>query len=395
MKKTELPNILIVDDLQENRLALEALLSSLPANLLSADSAASALDILLRHEIALVLLDVQMPEVNGFELAEIMRGVERTKSVPIVFVTAGAPDSSWEFRGYDAGAVDFLFKPLDSRIVLSKVKVLLSIFRHKADLEAQIRLSEAARARAERLAEKLETETKLRDRFVAALSHDLRVPLSAARLAAQMLERQKALDTPAIARYANKVIGSIDRADRMIMDLLDVSRLEAGKPIPIQLHEVNVDHLFQRLRDDLVLMFGNRLQFEVNAGITAWWNDDAIRRVLENLVSNAAKYGSTDLPITVRVSSTNGRSEIQVHNFGNPIPEAEQKKLFQRFHRTGEAEQSGKVGWGIGLAICRGIVSALRGELRVQSNERSGTTFFIELPIDPRPSGEVAEAPSA
>jgi signal transduction histidine kinase len=370
--KSDLPNILIVDDLDENRLALQALLESLDANILCVDSARAA--------------------VNGFELAELMRGAERTRSVPIVFVTAGAPDSSWQFRGFEAGAVDFLFKPLDSRIVLSKVKVLLSIFRHRAELEEQVRISEAARERAESLNAKLEVETELRDRFVAALSHDLRIPLTAARLSAQMLEHLQAPDPATMAQYAQKVIRNMDRADRMITDLLDVSRVEAGKPIPLALEKVEVDGLFHRLKEDLGMMYGARVQIESQTGATGYWNADALRRVVENLVANAVKYGHATAPITVSARLEGGRARIRVHNTGNPIPLADQKHLFERFHRTGTAEKSGKRGWGIGLAICRGLVSSHAGSLSVSSDTTTGTTFTVDLPLDPRQEQDMPAA---
>lgn len=378
------PKILVVDDLQENRLALQALLESLPAQIHCVDSAQAALDFLLNHDVALALLDVQMPEMNGFELAELMRGAERTRAVPIVFVTAGAPDSSWQFRGYDAGAVDFLFKPLDSRIVLSKVKVLLAMHQHRIELETQVRLAESARQRAENLNVKLEAETDLRDRFIAALSHDLRVPLTAARLSAQMMEHLKEPTAERVGQYAQKVIKNMDRADRMITDLLDVSRVEAGKPIPLALEDVDLDALLSQLQEDLRLMYGERVQIERGTGAKGIWNGDSLRRVVENLVANAVKYGHPTAPIKVWAELSDSDTKIHVHNEGTPIPAAELKCLFDRFHRSGAAMKSGKKGWGIGLAVCRGIVGAHGGKLSVTSDALSGTIFTMQLPQDSR-----------
>lgn len=384
MPENRKPTILIVDDLPENRLALQSLLAQLPARIVSVGSAQAALDTLLHEDVAVALLDVQMPEENGFELAELMRGAERTRSVPIIFVTAGASDSSWEFRGYDIGAIDFLFKPLDPRVVLSKVRVLLDMSEQRRELERQVRIAEGARKQAEFLNEKLEAETVLRDRFVAALSHDLRTPLTASRLAAQLIEMQKDRSGPAVEKYAQKVIKNMDRADRMITDLLDVSRIEAGKPIPLQLETVELDPFLAKLGEDLRMMYGARVQVESATGAKGVWSDEALRRLIENFVSNAIKYGHHSAPITVKAEKQGEGIQIVVHNDGNPIPEEDQRRLFDRFHRARAAEQSGKRGWGIGLAVCRGIVGALGGQLRVKSDAASGTDFIVELPLNSR-----------
>ncbi len=390
MPDSRKPTVLIVDDLPENRLALEALLSSLPARILSVSSAQAALDVLLHEDVSVALLDVQMPEMNGFELAELMRGAERTRSVPILFVTAGAHDSNWQFRGYDAGAIDFLFKPLDSRVVISKVRVLLEMSEQHRELERQVRIAEGARKQAQFLNDKLEAETVLRDRFVAALSHDLRTPLTASRLAAQLIEMQKANGPAAIEKYAQKVIKNMDRADRMITDLLDVSRVEAGKPIPLHLETVELDSLIARLGEDLRLMYGPRVQVESATGMKGVWSEEALRRLVENFVSNAVKYGHHSAPILVKAERQGDGVKILVHNEGNPIPADDQLRLFDRFHRARAAEQSGKRGWGIGLAVCRGIVAALGGELGVRSDERSGTDFIASLPLNSRKFQEKA-----
>lgn len=382
MNNELLPNVLIVDDLAENRLALRSLLSGLKARILEANSGEHALDVLLRNEVALVLLDVQMPGMDGFELADIMRGSERTRGVPIVFVTAGAPDSSWEFRGYDAGAVDFLFKPLDPRIVLSKVNVLLAFSQQKRALEDQARTAEAARKHTEYLNSKLEAETVLRDRFVAALSHDLRTPITAARLGAQMIEYQK----DKALYYSQKIVNNLDRADRMITDLLDVSRLEAGKPVPLLFEPMDLEAFLHRLGDELKGMYGARIHVESETGLKGVWSEEPLRRLLENLVSNAVKYGHHSAPIQIKASKSKQGARLMVNNKGNPIPQLELNKLFDRFHRTPAAEGGGKRGWGIGLAICQGIVSALGGQIQVNSNQEDGTTFTIDLPKDSRES---------
>src|ERR1041385_7218007 len=134
--------LLIVDDVAENLVALEALLRRDGVQTLCARSGAEALELLLAHEVAIAVIDVQMPEMDGFELAELMRGAERTKRVPIIFITAGTRDPQRVFKGYDTGAVDFLFKPVDPHILHTKVNVFLELARQRQELASALRLNE-------------------------------------------------------------------------------------------------------------------------------------------------------------------------------------------------------------------------------------------------------------
>src|SRR5579864_9275968 len=160
---------LLVDDLEENLLALSALLRRDDIDILTARSGAEALELLLSHEVALAFLDVQMPEMDGFELAELMRGAERTKHVPIIFVTAGTRDPARVFKGYETGAVDFLFKPIDPHVLKSKVDVFLELAAQRRQLTDALRLYEM---------------------FVAILGHDLRNPLGSLIAGAELLAVQ-------------------------------------------------------------------------------------------------------------------------------------------------------------------------------------------------------------
>ena len=180
----ELAKLLIVDDLPENLLALEALLREDGLEIHAAQSGEAALSLLLEHEFALALLDVQMPEMSGFELAELIRGSSRTAHLPIVFVSAADHEPSYTFRGYENGAVDFLFKPLDALAVKSKVRVFTELFRKRRELRRQLIEVEAAHARQEQLlAELKQTQAELqralrmRDEFMSMVSHELRTPL--------------------------------------------------------------------------------------------------------------------------------------------------------------------------------------------------------------------------
>src|ERR1700750_1651818 len=167
---------LLVDDLDENLVALSALLNADDVELLEARSGAEALELLLIHDVALAFLDVQMPEMDGFELAELMRGSERTRQVPIIFVTAGARDQHRLFKGYESGAVDFLFKPIEPHILQNKADVFFQLHRHKQQLAHELR-------------EKTET-LRLNEMLTAVLSHDLRSPLNAVLTSAVLIPRR-------------------------------------------------------------------------------------------------------------------------------------------------------------------------------------------------------------
>src|SRR6187402_1304008 len=168
-------NVLLVDDLQENLIALEALIRQPGRRIFAARSGEQALSLMLEHAFALAILDVQMPVMNGFELAELMRGTERTRGIPIVFVSAAGRELNYAFRGYESGAVDFLYKPLDPMAVRSKVNVFVDLFRQRLDLQA---------AQAQ-----LERAVSMRDDFMSMVSHELRNPLNSVYLQTQLRRR--------------------------------------------------------------------------------------------------------------------------------------------------------------------------------------------------------------
>ena len=171
--------ILIVDDLKDNLLALEALLRRDDVEIFKARTGTEALEFLIPHEFALALIDVQMPGMSGFELAEFMRGTKKTKNIPIIFVTATAKDQSFSFKGYESGAVDFLLKPLDSHAVKSKVNIFIEIYRQKNMLKNQLEtitgLLEAVNLSKKEAEEANESKTQ----FLANMSHEIRTPMSA------------------------------------------------------------------------------------------------------------------------------------------------------------------------------------------------------------------------
>src|ERR1700743_838656 len=213
-------HFLLVDDLPENLLSLDALLRREGLVLLKARSGDEALELLLQHDVALALVDVQMPGLNGFELAELMRGNERTRRIPIIFVTAGSADSQRRFRGYEAGAVDFIQKPIEPDILRSKADVFFELYRQKQQIAAQ-------RDELENQAEALQEADRRKDEFLATLAHELRNPLAPFRHGLDILRKSPdSEDARAIREMMDRQLVHLVR---LIDDLLDVSRVSRGK----------------------------------------------------------------------------------------------------------------------------------------------------------------------
>src|SRR5450755_4517222 len=228
---------LLVDDKTENLFALEAIIRREGLEVLVARSGSDALELLLVHDVSLALLDVQMPMMDGFELAELMRGVERTKHVPIIFVTAGTRDPQRVFKGYESGAVDFLFKPIDPRILKSKVDVFFELARQRRELSQALLLAQVARSAAE-------SANRSKNEFLANMSHELRTPLNAIigfsevlkdGLMGEMTDQQRG--------FIGDIFGSGQHLLSLINDILDLSKVEAGK-MTLDLEPVQMSALF-------------------------------------------------------------------------------------------------------------------------------------------------------
>ena len=177
---------------------------------------------------------------------------------------------------------------------------------------------------------------------------------------------------------------SLQRADQMIGDLLDASRLDAGQPMTLAFERCDLRALAGELRDELAIRHGDRFATEIDGATTGLWSPDALRRMLDNLLSNAVKYGDPTQPITIRIRRVDDRVLISVHNFGSIIPLDEQEKLFRRFHRAPIAQTSRIPGWGLGLALVKGVAEAHHGIVKAESYPIEGTTFTVDLPIDAR-----------
>ena len=356
-------NILIVDDIAHNIMALQASLTRPGIDLLVADSGTAALDLLLKHEVALAILDVNMPGMNGFELAALMRGSPRTSHVPIIFLTASTQDASRTFRGYEAGAVDFLYKPFDPRILQSKVNVFVQLEQQKRQLAAQLVTTR----------QMLEANEML----MAVLGHDLRTPLGAVLASAEYLMRVGASEQ--VTTTATRVKSSSLRMARMVDQLLDLARLQGGR-LQLQARSIELATLCKSVIDEFATHKGADRIFFLSEGDSAGrWDTDLMWQAISNLINNALHHGEPESSIIVKVDASKDESITLSVTNGGVIPADVVPHLFKAFGSSGVGGRP-REGLGLGLHIVREIVQMHGGQVCMQSDEMRGTVFSIELP---------------
>lgn len=353
-------NVLAVDDIPENLIALATLLKRPGLRLIEARSGNEALEALLANDIALALLDVNMPGMDGFELAELMRGSERSRHVPIMFLTAAVPERGRVFQGYEAGAVDFLVKPIDPHLLASKVEVFAQLHRQKLLLARQVQQIQQAQA--------------MSDLFVGVLGHDLRNPLNSISTSAQMLELDPS-DAAGTARKAGIIQRAAGRMERLIQQVLDFALARVKGGIPVALGEADLSQLVKQAAAELGAG-GERVTVEVRGNSTGWWDADRMMQVISNLLGNAMEHGDAKAPIHVLLDGTApDQVRLEVQN-GGVIPEETLGLVFSPFKPRAPHAR----GLGLGLYIVEQIVRSHRGEVSVTSEAEAGTRFVVVLP---------------
>lgn len=355
---------LIVDDLEENLLALSALLQGPQVEVLQARSGRAALELLLEHEVAVALVDVQMPEMDGFELAELMRGTERTRSVPIIFVTAGAHEPHRLFHGYELGAVDFLYKPIDPLILQSKVNVFFQLYRQREQLAEQL----------QNLGETL----RMNEMFTAILSHDLRNPLNAVLTGAELLLRTTQDETT--RKVSERIRSSGQRMAGLVADILDLARWRVGAGISLSLQAVDLAELVGRVvAEHQPSPTETRVALELSGDLQGFWDPRRLEQAISNLLGNAIQHGSQTEPVLLRVlGNAPERVTLRISNAGS-IPPSVRARLFDPFRardRNGQSER----GLGLGLYIVQQVLLAHGGSVELEDDDAERTTFRLELP---------------
>lgn len=358
-------NILVVDDVEQNLTAVGALLTRPDVNLLTAASGAQALELLLEHEVALALIDVQMPDMNGFELAELMRGSERTRAIPLIFLTAAARDQAYTFRGYEAGAVDFLFKPFDGQVLVNKVNVFVELHQQKQQLSAQL--------------EELKRSLHLNELFTAVLGHDLRTPLSVVMNGAMLLPMMT--DHPKVAVTAQRIQSSAKRMAQMVDQLLDLARIRSGDMRP-DLMDNDYGALCRLLADEFITPdHPSRITVESSGNTVGACDSGMMSQVLSNLMGNALVHGEPETPVRVTVDGNDPQAvTVSVTNRGEIAPDL-LASVFEPYKR-GTSRRSSQ-GLGLGLYTARMFIAAHGGDITAASSRGEGTVFTFRVPRRP------------
>ncbi len=378
MSVTAPVNVLLVDDLDENLLALEALLRRDGLQCLKARSGEEALELLLVHDVALALLDVQMPGMDGFELAEFLRGNERTRHVPIIFLTAGSADAQRRFRGYEAGAVDFLQKPIDAGILRSKTDVFFDLYEQRRQITAQ-------RDELARLTQSLQAADRRKNAFLGMVGHELRNPIMALGAGLHLLARKGSGEAaePIRAQMARQV----DHMSRLIEDLLDVARIDQGKIVlrTGRIALADAVALAVEISQPLIDQRGHTLMVAL-PDVPIWLDADQARiaQVVSNLLANAAKYTPEGGAIRLSAKCEGQRAILEVVDTGLGIPPEMQAQVFDLFAQV-DRDDGQTDGLGIGLALVRQLVTLHDGTIALkESVVGKGSTFEVVLPcLDP------------
>lgn len=373
---SEAVKFLLVDDLPENLLALEALLRREDLVLHKAGSGEDALELMLHNEYALALLDVQMPGMDGFELAEIMRANERSRHIPIIFVTAGTADASRRFRGYEAGAVDFIQKPIEADVLRSKSNVFLDLYQQRRQLVAQ-------RDEMALLTAALQAADRQKNRFLAVLAHELRNPIAVLSSGLNILDRAKeGMDAEQVRSGMRQ---NLLHVTRLVDDLLDINRIEQGK-ISLRKEAQQLEQLLP-LALELVMpaitAANHQLLVEGHSEpITLEVDPARFVQIVSNLIGNAARYTPRGGEIRVSVGTMDGFAVIEVSDNGVGIAADQQARIFEMFEQSDTGLGIVGDGLGIGLALVKQLVELHGGEIELQKSlPGEGSTFEVRLPV--------------
>lgn len=400
--------ILIVDDKPGNLLALEKVLEALDAAIVRAGSGEAALKACLHDEFALAILDVQMPGMDGYELAGYLRGDSRTRMLPIIFLSAVFSDDAHVDMGYEAGAVDFLTKPFRAEHLLAKARFFLEFDRQRAELASSKMaledLLEEQRETSQRLAREIEARRQAQEEqklamdaaeaanqakgiFLANMSHELRTPMNGV---VGMLQLLAASGLPPQQReYVDIAKSSALGLLRILSDILDLSRIEAGK---LELREEPFDPAEVVSGVALALNVdarskGIELAQRIEASLPGCVSGDPsrIRQVLINLAGNAIKFtpgGSVLIEAGYKTGPGGpGTLLLSVTDTGVGIPADKLEEIFEPFTQVDGSYSRRRGGAGLGLGIVKRIVDAMGGHIVVWSNEGSGTTMEVALPV--------------
>ena len=402
-------NILLVDDQPAKLLTYEAMLDQLGANLIKASSGREALEQLLKQEITLVLMDVSMPDLDGFELAEIIREHPRFRKTAIIFVSAVHLTDMDRLKGYASGAVDYVAVPVQPELLRAKVSVFTELRRKTVEAERlarelERRVSErtaeleASTERLRELAEELKAADRRKDEFLALLAHELRNPLAPV-LNAVSIMRARSLSDPELIWCRDIIERQSHQLTRLVDDLLDVSRISRGK-VRLRFEPVELSAVLRgAVETSQPIVDAQRHELRISQPLQpVTVNGDPARlvQVVANLINNSAKYQEAGGKIEIAVIAERGVARITISDQGFGIDEGLLPRVFEPFTQGNPALDRTQGGLGIGLYLVKNIVDLHGGSVRAASaGSGTGATFTVDLPLmrqSPRAESEVPAA---
>lgn len=376
--------VLMVDDKPENLISLESLLDLGQDNVeyLKAASGEEALKIASKEELALVLLDVQMPGMNGYEVANFLRSNSKTRDIPIIFVTAIDQDTSNMVEGFEAGAVDFLFKPLHPVITRAKVKAFVQFYEQKKALEKAAQFAmDINKELEERVDDRTKALQKINadlDNFVYTASHDLKAPIS--NIEGLMLMLQKHLSSPEInlkqiAPITEMINQSIVRFKDTIKDLTEIAKVEQESTDSDKICFKNACEDVKFSIVSLIRDTDALIEEDFSEAPSVYFSRKNLRSIIYNLLSNAIRYRSPDRQpvISIRSYTRDQQIVLSVKDNGLGIKKEDQIKIFGMFKRL----HSHIEGTGMGMAIVKRIVENNGGKIEIDSEPGVGSTFCV------------------
>jgi len=376
--------ILIVDDRPENLISLQKVLQANNFEVDTASSGEDALKKVLKNNYVLIILDVQMPDMDGFEVAEAISGFSKAKDTAIIFLSAVNTELRFITKGYLNGGLDYITKPVDINVLLLKIKTFYRIYEQSRKLnEVQEKLLEEIEFR--KLAE------NKKDEFISIASHELKTPLTSVKGYIQLLQRSLSRDDKTMAEnHLAKASTQLEKLNDLIVDLLDISKIESGKlKFNMQsfcadnmvnnaiemLQQANPDFKINKLGKTNEMVFGDEIRLE---------------QVVINFITNAIKYAPGTNQVNVTINIKDGQLYLSVKDFGIGIPKEQQHKIFDKFYRV-EENSNRFNGLGIGLYICAEIIARHGGKIGVNSVIDEGSEFYFIIPTDEQTISEQEE----
>lgn len=367
--------ILIVDDTPENIISLKKVLEENGFEVDTASSGEEALKKILNRSYVLIILDVQMPGMDGFEVAETISGFSKAKETAIIFLSAASANVNLITRGYSSGGLDYISKPVDMNVLLLKVKTFYRIYEQSRTLN---KMQETLR---EEIEYRKEAERK-KDEFLSIASHELKTPMTSVKGYIQLLERSiEKNDIETTKARLSKVQNQIEKLNNLIADLLDISKIESGK---LKLNKKYFQ--FEALVEDVLeilqqshpdVTFIKKGSFEGKI----YGDDIRIEQVILNFMTNALKYAPDSNEIHINSRREGDHAYFSVKDFGIGMTEENKDKVFNKFYRIEETSERFQ-GLGIGLYICKEIIELHQGEIGVNSQPGEGSEFYFTLPLN-------------